>query len=803
MVVSETVLPVSIEQEMKSSYIDYAMSVIVGRALPDVGDGLKPVHRRILYAMWELGITSDKPYKKSARIVGEVLGKYHPHGDAAVYDTIVRMVQDFSMRYPLIDGQGNFGSIDGDAAAAMRYTEVRMAKIAEELLKDIEKETVDFLPNFDGSLREPKILPAKLPNLLINGSSGIAVGMATNIPPHNLGEVVDGIIAVIENPEIDVDELMEIIKAPDFPTGGYILGREGIKRAYETGRGTIKIRAKVDIEKKGKKELIVIKEIPYQVNKSRLIEDIADLIREKKIENIADLRDESDKEGMRIVLELKSGASAEIIINRLYRHTQMETTFGIINLALVDGAPRILTLKEIISCYIDHRRRVVRRRTEYELKKAEKRVHLLEGLMIALGNINEVIKIIKGSKNPEEAKNILIGSFDLTKEQAQEILNMRLQRLTGMEREKIEEEYSDLRKKIARFKEILADERKILEIIKEELKEIKEKYGDRRRTEITEDFPEIEIKDLIPDEGMFVMITHGGYIKRMHEKTFRKQRKSGKGVIGTEKKEEDFVEDLFHASTHDYVLFFTDKGNLHRMKVYEIPMGERQSKGKPITNLLKLEKEEKITAVIPVKKFERGKYLLMATKNGIVKKTELSLFNSKYKSMKAINLDEGDVLVDVRLTDGNKEVVLATKLGKAIRFSEDEVREMGRSARGVRGIKLEEGDKVIGMGVMKEGHYLFTVSEKGYGKRTPFEAYRKTRRSGKGIINFRVTEKNGSVVGIREVSDEDEIALASSEGLVIRLRVKEIPVQGRGTRGVRLMNLKEGDRVVAVARIVL
>ncbi len=799
----ESIIPVKIEEEMKRSYIDYAMSVIVGRALPDVRDGLKPVHRRILYAMHEMGMSSDKPYKKCARIVGEVLGKYHPHGDLAVYDALVRMAQDFSMRYSLIDGQGNFGSVDGDAPAAMRYTEARLAKIAEEMLADIEKETVDFVPNFDESLKEPCVLPAKLPNLLLNGSSGIAVGMATNVPPHNLCEVVDALVKLIDNNNATLEELMQAIKGPDFPTGGVILGTRGIKEAYETGRGSIRIRARASIEKKKDKQRIVVTEIPYMVNKARLIESIADLVREKKIEGISDLRDESDREGMRIVIELRSSATPEIVLNQLYKHTQLESAFGIINLALVDGEPRELSLRSILQEYVKHRKSVVTRRTHFELNKAQKRAHILEGLLIALQSIDAVIKLIKGSKDVETAREGLIQNFRLTKEQAQAILDMRLQRLTALERDKIQKEHEELLKLIERLKEILASEQKILEVIKKELLELKEKFGDARRTEILEEAEELRMEDLIAEEDVVVTITHSGYIKRIPVAAYRMQQRGGKGVVGMETKEEDAVADLFVASTHDYMLFFSNRGRVYWLKVYEIPQAGRYSKGKAIVNLLQLGEREKITACIPVREFEESRFLFMTTRNGTVKKTPLSAFsNPRRGGIIALTLEEGDALVGVALTDGNRDVILATKQGKAIRFSEQEVRAMGRAAQGVIGIRMKGEDEVVGMEVVREEVTLLAVTENGYGKRTAIEEYTPHGRGGQGMINIITSERNGGVVGIAEVAGQDEVMLTTQKGVVIRMPVSGISVQGRNTQGVRLMKLDEGDKVVAVAKVV-
>jgi len=945
--------PVNIEDEMKRSYIDYAMSVIVGRALPDVRDGLKPVHRRILYAMNEQGMTHDKPYKKSARIVGDVLGKYHPHGDIAVYDSLVRMVQVFSLRYPLIDGQGNFGcftgdtkiklldgtektfeelaklnpeeifyvysvdetgeivvgegknsrvtrknarlieltidngetirctpdhrfmlrdgtykeakdmtsddslmpgyfenfehlltaaknynhhilskrfldecddtyditvdkyhnfllacgvfvhnSIDGDSAAAMRYTEVRLGKISDEILGDIDKETVDFVPNYDDSLKEPNVLPCKLPNLLINGSTGIAVGMATNMPPHNLGEVIDGITMVIDKPEVEILELMTVVKGPDFPTAGFIYGRQGIRDAFLTGRGSIKMRSRAVIETVKNKETIIVTELPYQVNKAKLIEEIAGLVRDKKIAGITDLRDESDKDGIRIVMEISRQAQANIILNQLYSHTQLETSFGVINLALVDGRPQILTLKDIIVNYINHRKQVIIRRTQFELKKAQQRAHILEGLRIALDNIDEVIKLIKASRTPDEARVGLIERFKLSEEQAKAILDMRLQRLTGLEREKIDAEYAQLLKTIAWLKELLASEIKILEFIKSELADIKARFGDKRRTEIIESTGDIVTEDLIPKEDDVITITNSGYIKRIAVDAYKQQRRGGKGVMGMETKEEDFVSDLFIGNTHDYILFFTDKGKVYWLKVYGIPEAGRQARGTSIVNLLQLEPGEKINAYIPISKFDEKHYLLMVTKKGTAKKTELTDFSNPRKTgIIAISLDDGDKLVSVKLTDGTKEVVIGTKHGKAIRFNENDVRDMGRSAYGVRGIKLVGEDEVVSMAVVEEGASLLTVTENGFGKRTVFDEYRTSSRGGQGVITIDVNIRNGNVVDIRTVRENEEIMVTTSNGIIIRVPASGIRVQGRNTQGVKIMDVGEKDRVVGVATL--
>ncbi|VVB86425.1 DNA gyrase subunit A [uncultured archaeon] len=798
--VVEKISPVNIEEEMRRSYIDYAMSVIVGRALPDVRDGLKPVHRRILYAMNEQGMTSDKPYKKSARIVGDVLGKYHPHGDMAVYDSIVRMVQHFSLRYPLIDGQGNFGSIDGDSAAAMRYTEVRLAKIAEEVLVDIEKETVDFVPNYDESLKEPTVLPCKLPNLLINGSTGIAVGMATNMPPHNLGEVIDGITMVIDRPDTGLDELMAIIKGPDFPTAGIIYGRQGIRDAFSSGRGSIKMRARATIEEIKSKEQIVITELPYQVNKAKLVEAIAGLVRDKKIAGITDLRDESDKDGIRIVIEVSRQAQANIILNQLYSSTQLEDTFGVINLALVDGQPRLLPLKDLIVHYINHRKLIITRRSQFELKKAQQRAHILEGLRIALSRIDEVIKLIKASKTPDEARVGLVSQFSLSEEQAKAILDMRLQRLTGLEREKIDAEYNELLKTIAWLKDLLASESKILAVIKTELAELKARFADKRRTEIIESTGDLVTEDLIPKEDDVITITNSGYIKRIAVDAYKQQRRGGKGVMGMETKEEDFVSDLFIGNTHDYILFFTDRGKVYWLKVYGIPTAGRQARGTAIVNLLQLEQGEKISAYIPINKFDETHYLIMVTKKGTAKKTALSEFSNPRKSgIIAISLDDGDKLVSVKLTDGTKDVVIGTKHGKAIRFNENDVRDMGRGAYGVRGVKLVGEDEVVSTAVVEEGSTLLTVTENGYGKRTGFEEYRTMNRGGQGVITIDVSIRNGNVVDIRTVHEDDEIMVTTSKGIIIRVPVKGIRVQGRNTQGVKIMNVEGGDRVVGVA----
>jgi len=799
----EKILPVLIEDEMKNSFMDYAMSVIVSRALPDAKDGLKPVHRRILYAMKEAGITHDKAYKKSARVVGDVLGKYHPHGDTAVYDSLVRMVQEFSLRYPLIDGQGNFGSIDGDSAAAMRYTEARMDKIADEMLIDIDKETVSTRPNYDGSLEEPVVLPAKLPNLLINGSTGIAVGMATNMAPHNLTEVIDATLMLIDNPDVTVSELMQVVKGPDFPTGATILGKQGIKSAYETGRGRVQLRAVAEIEEiKKDKYAIIVTEIPYQVNKSKLIEDIASLVRDKKIVGVSDLRDESDREGIRVVVELTRGTNPNVVLNQLYKHTQMQTTFGIINLALVDDIPRELTLKEMLRIYLDHRIDVIQKRTRYQLKKAEDRAHILRGLKIALDHLDEVISLIRSSRDVETARNGLIENFGLDEVQARAILDMRLQKLTGLERQKIEDEYDELIKLIAELNEILASDERKYSIIVSELKDLKERFGDERRTSINGTVEELEDEDLIPDEEVVVTITNSGYIKRLLLDTYSKQRRGGKGIIGMDIKDEDFVTDIFVASTHDYILFFTNQGRVHWQKVYGIPEGSRQSRGKAIVNLLELGEGEVVTAMIPVSEFVEDNYLFMATRKGTVKKSQLSDFSNPRKGgIIAMKLDEDDALLNVALTDGSRELVMVSSHGKAIRFSEEDVRSMGRTARGVRGMKLEADDSVVSLDIVDNEAALLTITENGFGKRTLFDEYRTMRRGGRGVITIVTSLRNGPVINVKSVKDDDEVMLTSSEGIIIRIPVKDIRIQGRNTQGVKIMNVRTDDKVVGVARI--
>ncbi|MFB3787247.1 MAG: DNA gyrase subunit A [bacterium] len=800
---NERIKPINIEDEMKTSYISYAMSVIIQRALPDVRDGLKPVHRRVIYAMRELGLTHRSAYKKSARIVGETMGKYHPHGDTAIYDTLVRMAQDFTYRYPLVDGQGNFGSVDGDNAAAMRYTEARLSAIAETLLTDIEKNTVDFVPNFDGQLDEPAVLPSEIPNLLINGSSGIAVGMATNIPPHNLGEVVDATVAMIDNPEIDTGGLMKYIKGPDFPTGGYICGREGIAEAYSTGRGRVIMRAVTQKEQLSQgKEAIVVTELPYMINKAKLVEDIASLVRLKKIEGIADLRDESDREGMRIVIELKRGENAEVVMNQLFKHTRMQATFGIILLALVDNRPQYLTLREMVSHFVDHRREVILRRTQYDLEKAEARLHIVEGLRIAVDNIDEVVSLIRKSRDREEAMSGLMQRFELSEIQAKAILEMQLARLIALEREKLEAEYNQLIKDIEYYHEILSTPALVMSIMKNELLEIKKRFGDARRTRIINAASDFEVEDLIAEENMVVTISHAGYIKRIGTSTYRRQLRGGRGITAMGTKEEDFVEYLFIASTHHYILFFTNLGRVHWLKVYELPQGGRQSKGKAMVNLLQLEKDEMVTAMVPVAEFIDNRFLMMATRLGVVKKTELNAFsNPRRGGINAITLDEGDQLLSVWLTSGEDDVVLASRNGMAVRFSEKDVRPMGRMARGVLGIRLEKGDEVVGMVAGQPGAYLLTVTEKGYGKRTQGELYRKIRRGGKGVIDIQTSERNGKVVGILACYEDDEFMIVTKHGVAIRMSVSNIRAISRNTQGVRLIKLEEGDEVAAIGKL--
>jgi DNA gyrase subunit A len=799
-------ITVNIEDELRKSYMDYAMSVIVGRALPDIRDGLKPVHRRVLFAMHELGNAFNKPYKKSARVVGDVIGKYHPHGDSAVYDTIVRMAQDFAMRYPLVDGQGNFGSLDGDSAAAMRYTEVRMDKLAHELLADLEKETVDFGPNYDDSLQEPLVLPCKFPNLLVNGSEGIAVGMATKIPPHNLGEVIDGLIAIMDDPTFDNEDLFRLIPGPDFPTAGFILGRDGIRQAYETGRGIVHMRARALVEKdrRTSREKIVITEVPYQVNKARLIEKIAELVKTRKIEGISDLRDESDREGVRVVIELKKDVIPEVILNQLYKMTAMQSSFGIIMLAIVNGQPRVLSLREVLEHFIDHRKEIVTRRCIFELRKAEEKAHILEGFKIALENLDEVISIIKQSSSPREAKERLIERFALSDIQAQAILDMRLHRLTGMERDKIMAEYRDILAQIQRLKEILASDVEILNIIKTELLEIKEKFADPRRTEIVDRRGDLSLEDLIVDEDMVVTVSHSGYIKRNAVSLYRSQRRGGKGVTGMRPKEEDFVEQLFIASTHSFVLVFTDAGKVYWLKVHEIPQGGRASRGKAIVNLLQLSSGENVTSILPVKEFIEDRYIIFATQNGIVKKTDLMAYaNPRVGGIIALTVDEGDRLVSTRLSDGDMDILLASQSGKAIRFPEKEARAMGRTSRGVRGMQLEGDDRVIGMEVVSDttAATLVTVTEKGFGKRTNLDEYRQQGRGGKGIITIKTSERNGQVVDIKLINEDFDLMFITDGGKVLRTRVADLSIIGRNTQGVRLMVLEPGERIVAVAKL--
>ncbi|MEM3085672.1 MAG: DNA gyrase subunit A [Halobacteria archaeon] len=808
----ETVIPVAIEEEMKSAYIDYAMSVIVSRALPDARDGLKPVHRRILYAMSELGLGSNRPYKKSARVVGEVLGKYHPHGDMAVYEALVRMAQDFSLRALLVDGQGNFGSVDGDSPAAMRYTEVRLTAVAEEVLADLEKETVEWAPNFDGSLKEPLLLPSKFPNLLVNGASGIAVGMATNLPPHNLGEVVDGLVAYLEKPDIAAAELMKRIPGPDFPTGGVIHGRAGIKEAYETGRGQIRVRARAEVVKEGRRPSIVITEIPYQVNKANLLESIAELAREKKIDDVYTIRDESDREGMRVVIELKPDANPEVVLNQLYKHTQMETTFAIQMLALVDNEPKTLGLKDLLQAFVDHRRTVVRRRSQFELNQAEKRAHIVAGLQKAQARMSDVIAWIRKAKDPEEAQKTLMEKLDLSEIQAQAILEMRLSRLTALEREKLEAERRELAQTIARLKKILGSAREIDRVISGELQELKEKYGGKRRTDIVDRTVEYTVEDLIVSEEVVVTLTREGYVKRMAVDAFRRQRRGGKGIVGIETREEDFAQEVILANTHDYILFFTSGGKVHWLRTYEIPQASRYAKGKAIVNLVRLGPGERVTAAVPVipydekdkeaKSFYGKHYLFFTTRRGTVKKTPLEAFaNPRSTGIIAIRLHKDDELVATRLTDGSREILIASRLGKAARFNEKEVRDMGRPAAGVIGIRLDKKDEVIASEPVAPKTNILVVTEKGYGKRTPVASYRKTRRGAKGVTNLKITDKNGPAVAVLAVEEGDEILVMSSKGQTIRAPAKQVSVLGRATQGVRVIHLESGDRVVAVARV--
>jgi len=793
----------AIESEMKRAFIDYSMSVIMSRALPDVRDGMKPVHRRILYAMNDMGLASNKPYRKSARVVGEVLGKYHPHGDQAVYDSMVRMAQDFSLRYPLVDGQGNFGSVDGDNAAAMRYTESRMSKISNLMLQDIDKETVEWTDNFDGSLKEPVMLPSVLPNLLVNGASGIAVGMATNMAPHNISEVIDGTIRVIDEPDISTADLMSIIQGPDFPTGGIIYGKGGILQAYSEGRGLVRVRAKTHIEGEEKKKIIVT-ELPYQVNKSNLLKSIAQLVKDKKIEGISDLRDESDREGMRIVIDLKRDAIEDVVLSQLFKHTDFQTTFGILNLAIVEGEPKILTLKEIIMYYIEYRVLVITRRTNYELNKAKEKLHILEGFMVALKNIDEVIKIIRASKTVDEAKERLMKRFEFSEVQVKAILDLRLQKLTGMEIEGVEKDYNETKELIQKLEWLLSDKQHILDEIKRELNEIKEKFGDERRTKIVEGEIDIEVEDLIPVEDVVITITDSGYIKRLPCETYKTQHRGGKGLRGMQTKEEDIVVDSFITSTHDYIMFFTNYGKAFWLKGYKIPEGGRHAKGKAIINLIpRLEEGEYVETAIPIHEFDDEHYLVFATRKGIIKKTVLSAYsNVRVNGIRAINLDEKDELISTRLSDGKQTIMIATADGQACRFNEEEVRPMGRVTRGVIGIRLRKGDKVVSMAIVEEEGNLLTITENGYGKRSPIQDYRKTHRGSKGVRTIITNERNGKVIWVREVVDEDEIMLTSKNGMMVRIPVKDIRIQGRNTMGVTIMRLNEGDKVVSVAKIV-
>jgi len=795
-------VPISIEEEMKGSYLDYAMSVIIGRALPEVRDGLKPVQRRILYAMFREGLLPGRKYSKSAGVVGEVLKKYHPHGDTAVYDALVRLAQDFNMRYPLVDGQGNFGSVDGDPAAAYRYTEARLAAIAEELLADIDKNTVDFIPNFDETTEEPIVLPSRVPNLIVNGSSGIAVGMATNVPPHNLGEIIDGLVQLVDNPDATLKDLMSHIKGPDFPTGGIIHGVDGIIQAYNEGKGLIKVRAKARIEREHRGgENIIITELPYQVNKARLIEKMAELVREKTIEGISELRDESDRDGIRVVLELKRGEMAQVILNNLYKHTQMETTFGIIMLALVNGQPRILTLKRLLSQFLQHRRDVVLRRTRFELRKAEERAHILEGLKIALDHLDAIIALIRSSKTPEEARTGLMRDFPLTEIQAQAILDMKLQRLTGLEREKIIREYVDTLKEIARLKEILENEALVSQIIKDELIEIRNKYTDERKTEITSETKEITMEDLITDEEMVITLSHQGYIKRNPLSAYRSQRRGGKGLIGMETKEEDFVNELFIGATHDYMLFFSNLGRLYWLKIYQIPEAGRAAKGKALVNLLALSEGERITTALPVRNFKEGS-LVTFTKKGTVKKTALEEYsNPRGKGIIAVTLEEGDELISVRKTDGKSDLIIGTKKGLSIRFNEEDVRDMGRTAKGVRGIRLRKGDEVVSAEVAGEKTAILTVTEKGLGKRSKIEEYPVQSRGGKGVISIKIIDRGGKAVGLMQVRDEDEVVMITSSGKLIRTLAGNISLHGRNTQGVKLMDVEGDDKIVSIGKV--
>ncbi|MBI5648294.1 MAG: DNA gyrase subunit A [Ignavibacteriae bacterium] len=799
----EKIFPVSIEEELKNSYIDYSMSVIVARALPDVRDGLKPVHRRILYGMSELGVGPTRPYKKSARIVGEVLGKYHPHGDSAVYDAMVRMVQDFSLRYPLVQGQGNYGSVDGDSAAAMRYTEARLAPIAMEMLRDLEKDTVDFTTNFDESLQEPTVMPALLPNLLVNGANGIAVGMATNIPPHNLGEIVDGLLALIENPELPPEQLMQHVKAPDFPTGGIIFGYQGVQDAYLTGRGRILVRARANIEtQKNGRENIIVTELPYQVNKANLIEKMAELVKEGKLEGITNIRDESDRDGMRVVIEIKRDGSPDVVLNNLYKHTSMQVTFGAILLALVDGRPKVLSLREMMRHFLDFRHDVVVRRTKFELAEAERRAHILEGYIIALDNIDEVIETIKKSRDVDTARANLMRKFKLSEIQAKAILDMRLQRLTGLERKKIEDEYKETIQTIARLRGLLENETLRWRLIADELRVLKDKYADPRRTEIVYDYADFRLEDMIAEEDVVVTITHQGFIKRTPVSAYRRQGRGGKGVSGAASREDDFIEHMFVASTHHYILFFTNRGRCLWLKVFALPEGARNARGRAIVNLVNIQKDERISAFVTVREFDDTHYIVMVTSEGTVKKTVLSAYgNPRTTGIIAISLNSGDELVEAKITDGSSDVLIATQQGQAIRFNESDVRDMGRNATGVRGIALNPDDRVIGMILARSNTHVLVVSDNGYGKRSDVSAYRFTRRGGKGVITMNITAKTGRVITVKEVTDQDDLVIITVKGMVIRQHVRDIRVMSRNTQGVRLINLKEGDTIADVARV--
>jgi DNA gyrase subunit A len=795
---------VTIEEEMKRSYLEYAMSVIVGRALPDIRDGLKPVHRRVLFAMEQLKNYHDRPYKKSARVVGDVIGKYHPHGDAAVYDTIVRMAQPFSMRYPLIDGQGNFGSVDGDPPAAMRYTEIRMHEIAEEFLADVDKDTVDFALNYDGSLSEPLILPATIPNLLLSGSSGIAVGMATNIPPHNLREVAKAIVHTIDNPDMDLEELMRDVPGPDFPTAGFIYGEDGIREAYSSGRGIIKIRARAYVEKAGdNRERVIISEIPYQVNKGSLLKSMGELVKDKKIDGISDIRDESDRDGLRIAIDIKRGASAAVILNRLYKFTQMEISFGIIMLSIVNGRPEVLGLKQIIQHFINHRKEIIVRRTSFELEKAQSKAHILEGLKVALEHLDRVVQVIRSSRSPSDAKTELMERFELSDIQAQAILDMRLQRLTGLERDKITDDYNSTIKDIERCRAVLSSDALIMDIVKRETRDIQERYGDERRTEIITEVRDIDIEDLIVEEDMVITVSHAGYIKRTPISLYRAQRRGGKGVAGTKTREEDFVESMFTASTHDYLLFFMNTGRLYWRKVHEVPEAGRMAKGTAVVNLLDLQPAEQIATILSIKGFEDGRFIVMATKNGLVKKTRLSAYSRpRATGITALKINKGDELIGARVTNGNQDIFLSSMHGKAIRFHEDCLRSMGRVASGNTGIRLDDGDRVVSIEILNEGATIVTITENGYGKRTETKEYRTQNRGGKGVFSIKTSERNGPVVGAHQVTGDDELMILSGEGKIIRIRVADIRVIGRHTQGVKLIDLDTSEKVVAVARLV-